>query len=201
MSGRSDPVEDDTGDPSCGVERGKAVQQCGNAVTLAAGIDHQDHRGAKQSSDVRGGPRCGRAPGRPNAPVEQPQHPFDHGDVRARNSMRVQGADKPLPHQYRVEIAAGPSRGQGVIAGVDKIRAYLKRRDGVTGLPQRSDQARRDRGLTAADAGAATATADTRITTRCPSAPCGPHPSGASPWSSRSPDRRPQPTAGVRLAR
>lgn len=126
------------------------MQQCGNAVTLAAGIDHQDHRGAKQSSDVRGGPRCGRAPGRPNAPVEQPQHPFDHGDVRARNSMRVQGADKPLPHQYRVEIAAGPSRGQGVIAGVDKIRAYLKRRDGVTGLPQRSDQARRDRGLTAA---------------------------------------------------
>ena len=191
MPGRPDSVEDHTGDPGCGVERGKPVQQCGDAVALAACIDHQDHRGAEQTGDVRGGARRRRGRGGSDAPVEQAHHSFDHGDVRAAGAVGVQRANELLPHQYRVEVAAGPPRGQRVVAGVDEVRAHLERRDRMAGLPQGTDQTRCDRGLSAARRGAGAAgtthvhgtasghhAREGRITTRCPSGPCVLRPSG-----------------------
>src|SRR5262249_48333912 len=70
-------------------------------------------------------------------------------DVRAAGTVGVQRSDDPLPHQYRVEVAPGPSRRQSVVAGVDEVRTYLERRDRVACLPQRPHQTRCDRSLSA----------------------------------------------------
>ena len=76
MPGRPDPVEDDAGDPGRGIERRKAVQQCGDAVALAARVDHQDDRRAEQTGDVCGGARRrGRRQPGPIRPSNSPITP------------------------------------------------------------------------------------------------------------------------------
>ena len=80
-------------------QRGKAVQQCGDAMTLAARVDHQDHRGTEQSGDLCGGSRRRGDGGRGDAPVEQAHHPFHHRDVRAERAVGIQRANQVLPHQ------------------------------------------------------------------------------------------------------
>ena len=153
MPVRPDPVEDYPGDPGRGIERGKPVQQCGDAVALAACIDHQDHRRAKQTGDVSRRTRRRHGRGMSDPPVEQPHHAFDHRDLRAVGAVGVQRPNQPLPHQDRVEVASGPAGRQRVVAGVDEVRAHLERRDRMPGLSQRTDQTRCDRGLSAARRG------------------------------------------------
>ncbi len=148
-----------------------------------------------------------------DASVEQPHHAFDHGDVAAVAAVPVQRSDQFVADQHRVEVAAGPARRQRVIARVDVVGADLERRDPMSRLPQRTDQTRCHRGLSAARGGRgdhdgrtysrhspfpasrrvsahdtpqktghfapARAIESSRVTTRCPSGPCGLRPSGA----------------------
>ena len=98
---------------------------------------------------LRGGPGR-RGDGRVvDAAVEQAHHALDHGDVGVPGAVPVQRADQSSPTRP-VQVTARDARGQGVIAGVDEVGADLERRHPVTGLPQRADQTRCDRGLSAA---------------------------------------------------
>ena len=122
---RPDPVEDHPGDVHAAMERRKPLQHSADALALASGVDHQDHRGAEKFGDLRGGP-AGRGDRLlVDAAVEQTHHAFDHGDVGVPRAVPVQRPDQLLADQHRVEVAAGPARGQGVIAGVDEVRPTL----------------------------------------------------------------------------
>lgn len=163
------------------------MQQRTDALALAAGVDHQHHRSAQQTGDLRGGP-AGDADGvRIDAAVEQAHHAFDHGDVATVAAMQEERADEVLPHQHGVQIAARPPGGQRMIAGIDEVGAHLERRDAVPGPPQRPHQAGGDGGLAATrrgrgddDGGHAHADPLTmpNLTIRCRADPCGRRPSG-----------------------
>ena len=57
------------------------MQQRGQAVALARGVDDEDHRRAEQRGDVGGRSGCGPGHGAVDAAVEQAHHALDHGDV------------------------------------------------------------------------------------------------------------------------
>ncbi len=105
---------------------------CSSAAMLwlwPLGVDDEDHRRTQQ-----GGHLCRRSCGRPghgavDAPVEQPHHAFDHGDVAAGTSVPVQRSDQFVADQHRVEVAARPARRQRVVTRVDVVRTHLERRD------------------------------------------------------------------------
>ena len=88
-------------------------------------VQHQDHRRRDQTGHVRGGGE----PVAADLPVEQAHHPFDHGDVgglRRHRPVQQQRDDLILGAQVRVEVAAGATGGQGVVAGVDVVRSDLE---------------------------------------------------------------------------
>ncbi len=185
---RSDPVEDHPGDPHRRVEGRESVQQGGDAVALAAGVDHQHHRRPQESGDL--GRRASRYSGHLalDAAVEQAHDALDDSDVGTGAAMPVQRADQLLADEHWVEVAARPPGGQGVIARVDEIGTDLERRHRVAGLAQRTHQTRCHRGLPAARcrrgdhhrrSGHLSTASARKITTRCPSGLYGRHPSGA----------------------
>jgi hypothetical protein len=131
----------------------KTLQHSGDALTLTAGVDHQQYRGAQQFGDVGGGAAC-RGDGLHVDPaVEKAHHPFDHGDVGTVAAVPVQRTDQLLGNQHRVQVASGPAGRQAVIAGVDEVGSDLERRDPATRGAQRTDQTRCYGGLSAARGG------------------------------------------------
>ena len=166
-----------TGTPACSQACRSTCSWRGEPTRLRITPAMPDRRGRTSRSRAAARRRCGsgrgrRPPGPPARPaarrrarwiprrarrpcvidpaVEQPHDALDDGDVGARAAVPVQRTDQLLADQHRVEVAAGPARGQRVVAGIDEVRADLERRDPVSGPPQRAHQTRCHRGLSAA---------------------------------------------------
>ena len=150
VSWRAHPVEDDAGDSGGFVECREPVQQRGHAVTLAAGVDDEDHRRSEQGGHVRGRSRRRPRHGAVDASVEQAHDALDDGDVAAVAAVPVERRDQLLADQHRVQVAARPVSSQRVIARVDVVRPHLERCHAVAGLSQGADQSRCHRGFSAA---------------------------------------------------
>src|SRR5690606_18472652 len=84
-------------------------------------VDDEHHRAPGEPGDVGGG---GIAVGA-QAPVVQAHDSLDDRDVRAAGTVPQQRHHQLLAHQVRVEVAAGPAGGDGVVPGVDVVRADL----------------------------------------------------------------------------
>ena len=200
VASRADAVEDHPRQPHALVEGRKAVQQRGDAVALSAGIHDEDHRSPEHRGHLGRGAVGGTGGGRTDAAVEQTHHALDDRDVGVVAAVPEQGSDQRVTDENRIQVAAGASRRQPVIAGVDEVRPHLERRHSAAGRAQRAHQAGRHRGLAAARGGSgnhdrrgahhspACLSWFAALTTRSLSGLCGPHPSDASPSSSRSPD-------------
>ena len=76
---------------------------------------------ARQRGNVRG--RC--FPGRTQPAVEKAHHAFDHRHVGRSCAVQQQRNDAVLADQERVQVAARPTGGQGVVAGVDEVGPHL----------------------------------------------------------------------------
>ena len=90
-----------------------------HAFAGRTGIHDQYHRRRK-----RAGQR-GRAGNAAAATVEQSHHAFHHGNVHAARSRGKHRQQSFLRHQPAVQIVAGTTGGQRVIAGINIIRPDL----------------------------------------------------------------------------
>ena len=107
------------------VEGVEPVHDGGGGAGHLADVQHQDHRGVDQGRDVggRGEPLAA------DLAVEQPHHALDDGEVGrlgVARAVQQQRGDLVGPAQVRIQVAAGPAGGQGVVAGVDVVRADLE---------------------------------------------------------------------------
>ena len=139
---RAGLVEDHAADARPGVPGREAVQQGGGRRADAVGVDDEDDRRVQQPRHVRrrrevppvAGSTAGDA-------VEQAHHALDDRDVGGFRRARPPGEhrrDLVLADQPRVEVAAGPARGERVVARVDVVRADLVRRDRQAPRAQRA---------------------------------------------------------------
>ena len=126
------------------------MQHRRDGLTLSAAVDDQDHRRTQQLGHLPGR-SAGRQPEEfLDATVEKAHHPLHHGDVGTGGSVSVQRSDKFLADHHRVQIAPRPAGSQGVVAGVDEVRADLERRDPIAGPAQRPHETRCNGGLSTA---------------------------------------------------
>ena len=132
------------------------MQQCRNAVALAAGVDDQDHRGARADRRrERWTPRRSCTRWRPAMrPSNRPITPSTTAMSAARAAVPVQRTDQPL-RRPEPDRGCGPGRrgGQRVVAGVDEVWADLERRDRMARSTQGTHQTRCHRGLSTARRG------------------------------------------------
>ncbi len=139
---RADPVQDHPGQPGRGVEGRKAVQQTRRCCDFGhARVDHQQYDGApEQAGDVRGGPtapgrrrrwRSGRRTG-PSQPLRRWRW-----SAPAVRCTGISAADQRLPHQHRVQVAAGPAGWPTWQPGSMKLGADLERRHLAPGAGRR----------------------------------------------------------------
>jgi hypothetical protein len=101
------PIEDDPRHADGAVERREPVQQCGDAVALAAGVDDQDDGRSEQSRDVRRRAAGGTAGVHVDAAVEESHHTLHHRDVGAFAAVPVERADQVVADQDGIEVAPG----------------------------------------------------------------------------------------------
>ena len=116
---------------------------------MAAGVDHQHHRGVEESGHV------GRRRRRPvGCAVEEAHHPFDDEHVGPGRRPAGQRRDPLGAAQPGVEVAGRPPTGQGVVAGIDEVGPDLGSRRPVPGVAQGGQEPGGDRGLSHPGVGA-----------------------------------------------
>ena len=132
---RADPVEYDPGQLSLRVVAAEAGHQRGHRAPGRRGIDDEHDRRVQQPGQVGGGGEVRVVATRPvrRHAVEQAHHALDDRDIGARRAVQEQRDHQLLAAQHGIEVAARPAGGQGVIAGIDVVRACL-----VPGHPQSS---------------------------------------------------------------
>ena len=110
---------------------------------------HEDDRRVEKRGDVGGRGEFSAA-----LAVEAPHDALYSGDVRSRGAVGEERAYKIRAGEEGVEVAARPSRGEGVVGGVYKVRAHLEGGDAEAPLRERGHEARGDGGLAGPRVGA-----------------------------------------------
>jgi hypothetical protein len=134
-----------------------------NPWTSAATERDWDDRGCEQPRHVGGRPGVGRA-----AAVVQAHDALDDRHVGTRGAVQEQRGDEVLADEDRVEVAAGASGGERVVAGVDVVGADLVRGDGEPAAAQRRHEPGRDGGLAGTGRGGGEDEAGYHSIPRCP---------------------------------
>ncbi|MPN04651.1 hypothetical protein SDC9_151896 [bioreactor metagenome] len=131
----------------------QAVGRRGQRPGDPAGVHHENHRGIDQFCDVSARTEAAAALGEPQPPVVEPHDPLDHRDIGTRGAVREQRCDASGAAQPGIEVAAGQSGGQRVIAGIDVVGADLERRHPQPAGAQCGHQPDADGGLARARVG------------------------------------------------
>ena len=176
--GERDVVEDHSGDPHLVVVRREPVHHRTDRARRRGTVDDQHHRRPDQPGHVRG---RGEPVGAEGA-VEEPHDPFDDGDVGERGSrgpVQQQRRDQLLALEERVQVAADSARrrgrGSSGRCSPDQPCAGTRCTPRRAGRPSTRSRSSSCRGPSRAPLRRTAA----GLTTRCPSGPSGPHPSGA----------------------
>ena len=77
-------------------------------------------------------------------PVEESHDALHHQEIGSGRGPAGQGADGVETAQPGVEVAGRTSAGEGVVAGIDEVRAHLRRRDPIAAPAQGGHQPRGD---------------------------------------------------------
>jgi hypothetical protein len=149
VGGGAHPVQDDAGDVYVGVERRVPVDHRGGRAGHGPGVHDEDDGRVEEFGDVGGRGEISAA-----LAVEEAHDALYHGDVRAIGAVGEERGDEIQTGEEGVEVAARPSRGEGVVGGVYKVRAHLEGGDAEAPLRERGHEARGDGGLAGPRVGA-----------------------------------------------
>ena len=123
VTGAADAVENDSCQLHRRIQRGKSVNNGSHRLAHGRRIHHQNHRCIDELGHVGGG-RWGAITG----PVEQTHHPLHNQYVAPMGGPSGQWTNGLHTAHPGIKIAARAAGGQGVVAGVDEVRAHLGRR-------------------------------------------------------------------------
>ena len=135
----ADPVEDHPADAHRRVEGGEAVHERGHRPSRAARVHDEHHRRPQQSRHMGG--RARTRPGRRRrrtVPSRLRRRRRRPPRVARRAGTAARSGPPPTSHGSR--LRPGRPGGQGVVAGVDVVRADLVRADGQAARAQRGEQ-------------------------------------------------------------
>ncbi len=143
VGGAGHAIHEAAGDLHAPVQPGVPPHEGRSRAGHGARVHHQEHGTAQDLGHLRAAAFFAHGV----RPVVQAHHPFHDGPIARTARPHEKPRDIARRNEPAIEVPAGTPRGPAQVAGIDVVRAHLKRLDDPPGPPERPDDPDRHRGL------------------------------------------------------